>query len=144
MPVAFDIVRAAGRTVWPRSLPYPVTCGPFLAGKAQLLLLYHPSVGLSPTCRRTTDCGIGLLRPHLSTRKTSGLGWVMEKMALRLREAILRSLLWSSNMWYISLLFMSIWNDSDIYSDRTCTNYRCLTFHYNMYIDTLHVMSPKE
>ena len=58
MPVAFDTVQAAGRTVWPHSLPYPATCGPFLAGKAQLLLLYHSSVEPSPTCRRITDCGI--------------------------------------------------------------------------------------
>ena len=58
MPAAFDTVRAAGRTVWLHSLPYPANYGPFLAGKVQLLLLYHPSVEPSPTCRRTTDCGI--------------------------------------------------------------------------------------
>ena len=61
MPEASDIVRAADRTVWPHSLLCPATCGPFLAGKARLLPLYHPSVVPSPTCWRTTDCGIGFL-----------------------------------------------------------------------------------
>ena len=56
--MAFDIVRAADRTVWLHSLPYPATCGPFLAGKVQLLLIYHPSVGLFLTYRKTIDCGI--------------------------------------------------------------------------------------
>ena len=65
MPAAFDIVQVVGKTVWqhplPFPVPFPVPCGSFLAGKARLLLLYHPSVGPSPTCRRTTDCGIGFL-----------------------------------------------------------------------------------
>ena len=55
--MACDTVQAADRTVWLHSLPCLMTCGPFLAGTAQLLLLYHPSVGPSPTYRITTDCG---------------------------------------------------------------------------------------
>ena len=58
MPVAFDIVQAVGKFAWPSSLPYPGSCGPFLAGKAQLLLLYLPSEGPSPTYNKIIDCGI--------------------------------------------------------------------------------------
>ena len=54
--MACDIVRAADRIVWLHSLPCPMTWCPFVAGKDQLLPIYHLSVGPSPTCRRTNDC----------------------------------------------------------------------------------------
>ena len=58
MPMAFDIVQVVGKTASLRSLPYPASCGPFLAGKARLLLLYLPSEGPSPTYKGTIYCGI--------------------------------------------------------------------------------------